>query len=152
MATGSFKLNLDCANDEDESIHCTMPSPTTTPALQVNTVPGAPRLSANATCDENAEVYQSWQLENWRRQYMLTPGDPVTPPPMDSGPSFTLRSMANNDVFECAPGNATADGVFNGTCEAAEGTAGMESTEASFRFDPALDMLVITQRWECGVE
>ncbi|KAI8946150.1 hypothetical protein F4801DRAFT_79975 [Xylaria longipes] len=152
MATGSFNLDLDCKNDEDGSAHCTLKSQTTSPGLQVNTVPGAPRLAANATCEDNAKVYQSWQLANWRRQYKLTPGDPVSPPPMDSGPSFTLLNQANGGVFECAPGNKTEENVFDGTCTQAGGADAAENTEATFRFDPVLDMLFVTQSWNCGAE
>ncbi|KAI0542553.1 hypothetical protein GGR58DRAFT_497098 [Xylaria digitata] len=152
MATGSLNLDLDCKTSDDESTHCTLKSTTTSPGLQVNTVPGAPRLAANATCEDNAKVYQSWQLQNWRRQYKLTPGDPVTPPPMDSGPSFTLRNMANGGVFECTPGDKTKDNIFDGTCTRVEGSAVAANSKASFRFDPVLDMLVITESWECGAE
>lgn len=152
MATGSFNLDLECKNADDESAHCTLKSKATSPALQVNTVPGSPRLAANASCEENAKVYQSWQLENWRRQYKLTPGDPVTPPSVDSGPSFTLRNLANGGVFECTPGKKTDGGSFDGTCTQAAVTRAAANTNASFRFDPVLDMLVVTQRWECGAE
>ncbi|KAJ8124033.1 hypothetical protein ONZ43_g147 [Nemania bipapillata] len=129
-----------------------MKSITTSPALQVKTVTGAPRLATNASCEDNTKVYQSWQLENWRRQYKLTPGEPVTPPPMDSGPSFTLRNLANGGVFECVPGNKTDDNVFEGLCTQAADTGALANTKASFRFDPVLDMLVVTQNWECGTE
>ncbi|KAI0104339.1 heterokaryon incompatibility protein-domain-containing protein [Nemania sp. FL0031] len=151
MATGSFNLDLDCKNADDESTHCTMKSKSS-PGLQVTTVPGAPRLAANASCEDNTKVYQSWQLENWHRQYKLTPGDPITPPPGDSGPSFTLRNLANGGVFDCAPGNKTEDNVFDGVCTAAAGANVATNTKASFRFDPILDMLVVTQKWECGAE
>ncbi|GAW27392.1 putative UPF0061 protein [Rosellinia necatrix] len=149
LATGSFKLDLACENDDDESVHCTLKTKTTGPSLQVQTVPGVPSLPAGAPCEDNARVYQSWQLENWRRQYQLTPGDPVTPPPMDSGPSFKLRNLASGDAFECVPGNKTEDNVFDGLCTQAAAAA---STRASFRFDPMLDILVVTQHWECGAE
>ncbi|TGJ84869.1 hypothetical protein E0Z10_g3935 [Xylaria hypoxylon] len=152
MATGSFSLDLDCKTASDESAHCTLKSKTTSPGLQVKTVPGAPRLAANATCDDNAKVYQSWQLENWRRQYRLTPGVPVSPPPMDSGPSFTLRNIANGGVFECVPGNKTQDNIFDGACTQAAGSSTVANAKASFQFDPVLDMLVITESWECGAE
>ncbi|KAI1147924.1 hypothetical protein F4825DRAFT_124451 [Nemania diffusa] len=154
MATGSFNLDLDCTTADDESTHCTTKSIATTPALQVTTAPGAPRLATNASCEDNTKVYQSWQLENWRRQYKLTPGAPVTtPPPGDSGPSFTLRNLANGGVFECAPGHKTAENVFDGVCApaaAGAGPAAEANTKASFRFDPVLDMLVVTQNWACG--
>ncbi|KAI0206572.1 hypothetical protein F4808DRAFT_466587 [Astrocystis sublimbata] len=148
MATGSFNLDLDCADDEDGSTHCTMRDKTTSPELQVNTVPSTPGLAANATCEDNADVYQSWQLEKWYRQYELRLGDTTSAPKVDSGPSFTLRNLANGGVFECAPGAKGDDNVFNGNCKQAEGA----DTEAVFRFDPVLDMLSITQSWECGAE
>ncbi|KAK5625410.1 hypothetical protein RRF57_001126 [Xylaria bambusicola] len=150
MATGSFNLDLDCENADDESTHCALKTKTTSPGLQFKTVASAPRLGADATCGENAKVYQSWQLQNWQRQYMLTPGEPAIPPAMDSGPSFKLRNMANGGVFDCTPGNKTADGVFDGACAPAAGTA--PNSKVSFRFDPVLDMLAVTQRWECGAE
>ncbi|KAI0864800.1 hypothetical protein F4860DRAFT_380741 [Xylaria cubensis] len=152
MATGSFNLDLDCKNDDDGSTHCTLKSATTTPALQAKTVPGAPRLAANATCEDNAKVYQSWQLENWHRQYKLTPGDPSSPPQMDSGPSFSLHNLANGGVFECVPGNKTEENVFDGTCTQTAGANVAANTEATFRFDPVLDMLFVTQNWNCGAD
>ncbi len=150
MATGSFSLDLDCENADDESTHCALK--TTGPSLQVQTVPSAPRLAANATCEDNAKVYQSWQLQDWQRQYRLTPGDPATPPSMDSGPSFTLRNMANGGVFECTPGNKTEDNIFDGVCSQDGSVSTAAITKASFQFDPVLDMLLVTQRWECGAE
>ncbi|KAI0432747.1 hypothetical protein F5Y09DRAFT_353053 [Xylaria sp. FL1042] len=152
MATGSFNLDLACENADDDSTHCALKSKTTGPSLQVNTVPSVPRLATNATCQENAQVYQSWQLQNWRRQYMLTPGDPISPPAMDSGPSFTLRNMANGGMFDCTPGNKTQDNIFDGSCTQAASTSMATNTKASFQFDPVLDMLAITQHWECGTE
>ncbi|TRX90599.1 hypothetical protein FHL15_008572 [Xylaria flabelliformis] len=152
MATGSFNLDLDCKNDDDGSTHCTLKSATTTPALQAKTVPGAPRLAANATCEDNAKVYQSWQLENWHRQYKLTPGDPASPPQNDSGPSFSLHNLANGGVFECVPGKKTEENVFDGTCTQAAGANVAANTEATFRFDPVLDMLFVTQNWTCGAD
>lgn len=153
IATGSFKLDLECKKTTaDQGAHCTLKSKTTTPALQVRTVPGSPRLAANATCRDNSKVYQSWQLENWYRQYKLTPGDPVTPPPSDSGPSFTLRNLANGGVFECTPGKKASDSSFHGTCTQAAVAGAAVHTTTSFRFDPVLDMLVVTQRWACGAE
>ncbi|KAI3319777.1 hypothetical protein HD806DRAFT_249653 [Xylariaceae sp. AK1471] len=151
LATGSFQLDLDCKSAEDESTHCALKSKTTNPTLQVRTVPSAPRLPATAPCEDNAKVYQSWQLEDWHRQYRLTPGDTVTPPSMDSGPSFTLRNMANGGVFKCAPsGNKTEADIFNGACTQTAGVGAIANTIAAFQFDPALDMLAITQHWECG--
>ncbi|KAI1300608.1 hypothetical protein F5Y03DRAFT_397085 [Xylaria venustula] len=152
MATGSFNLDLDCENATDESTSCTLKSSTTSPGLQVKTVPSAPRLALNSTCDENAKAYQSWQLDNWQRQYMLTPGDPITPPPMDSGPSFTLHNIANGDIFDCTPGSETKNNTFDGTCTQAAHSSMPTNTKASFHFDPVLDMLRITQNWECGAE
>ncbi|KAI0547728.1 hypothetical protein F4679DRAFT_355517 [Xylaria curta] len=147
MATGSFFLDLDCKDDEDGS-HCTLKS--ATPPLQAKTVPSV--SAANASCEDNAKVYQSWQLENWHREYKLTPGDPASLPLMDSGPSFTLHNLANGAMFECHPGNKTEENVFNGTCTQAAGANAAANTEATFRFDPVLDMLFITQNWNCGAD
>ncbi|KAI1742799.1 hypothetical protein F4680DRAFT_463765 [Xylaria scruposa] len=147
MATGSFLLDLDCKDDEDGT-HCTLKS--ATPPLQAKTVPGLPQLAE--TCEDNAKVYQSWQLENWHREYKLAPGDPASPPSMDSGPSFTLHNLANGAVFECQPGNKTEENVFDGTCTQAAGANVAANTEATFRFDPVLDMLFITQKWDCGAD
>ncbi|KAJ8131733.1 hypothetical protein O1611_g1889 [Lasiodiplodia mahajangana] len=60
--------------------------------------------------------------------------------------------MANGGVFDCTPGNKTEDNVFDGVCTAAAGANVATNTKASFRFDPVLDMLVVTQNWECGAE
>ncbi|KAI1117668.1 heterokaryon incompatibility protein-domain-containing protein [Nemania sp. NC0429] len=148
MATGSFTLDLECKEAADQSAHCTLKNKTT----EVKTVAGSPRLAADASCEENAKVYQSWQLENWYRQYKLTPGAPVTPPSSDSGPSFTLRNLANGGVFTCTPGKKTEGGYFDGACTQATVAGAAANTSASFQFDPVLDMLVVTQRWECGAE
>jgi hypothetical protein len=151
IATGSFKLDLDCQNAEDESTHCSLKSKTANPTLQVSTVPSAPQLPATASCEDNAKAYQSWQLEDWHRQYRSAPGDITTPPAMDSGPSFTLRNMANGGVFKCAPsGNKTEANIFDGACTQAAGAGALATTTAAFQFDPALDLLSVTQRWECG--
>ncbi|KAI1810439.1 hypothetical protein GGS20DRAFT_594393 [Poronia punctata] len=155
MATGSFELGLNCTEDEDETTHCTLNTKTTSPSLQVKTVASPPRLSDNASCSDNGKVYQSWQVENWQRQYKLIPGDTESPPSEDTGPSFTLESLANGGVFECAPTvNVTETGVFDGACKQTTGVgvgagAAANST-AAFQFDPLLDILSITQDWECG--
>jgi len=151
LATGSFKLDLSCANDEeDDSTHCALKTGTNSPSLQVKTVPSAPRLAADAPCSENEKVYQSWQLENWRRQYRLTPGDIDSPPTDDTGPSFTLNNLANGGVFECAPAGNKTEGVFNGACKQATGAGAAANSTATFQFDPVFDMLTINQNWECG--
>ncbi|KAI0466782.1 hypothetical protein F4859DRAFT_496645 [Xylaria cf. heliscus] len=69
---------------------------------------------------------------------------------MDSGPSFTLHNLANGGVFECAPGNKTEENIFDGTCTQVAGANVAADTEATFRFDPMLDMLFVTQSWSCG--
>ncbi|KAI8624138.1 heterokaryon incompatibility protein-domain-containing protein [Xylariaceae sp. FL1651] len=147
MATGSFQLDMDCTTATDTSISCALKSNTTDSSQQVNTKSSLGQLATGATCEDNANAYQSWQLENWHRQYEITPGDPVSTPPMDTGPSFTLRNLANGGVFDCAPlGKTTKTDVFDGACKPA--TAGANTT-ATFQFDRVLDMVYITQQWEC---
>jgi hypothetical protein len=152
MAIGSFELDLDCADIEDGSAHCTLKTNT-----NMETTVSAKSLPADAECSDNAKVYQSWQLEGWHRQYRLTPGAAVTPPPNDTGPSFTLRNVANGGVFECAPLANKSENVFSGVCAQATALASVSgsaaaNTTATFQFDPVLDMLVISQSWECSPE
>ncbi|KAI0388313.1 hypothetical protein F5Y17DRAFT_475263 [Xylariaceae sp. FL0594] len=152
LATGSSELDLSCASDEeDNSTYCALKTDTASPSPLVKTTPKMTRLATDAPCTENEKVYQSWQLESWRRSYRLTPGNVDAPPADDTGPSFTLNNLANGGVFECAPaGNATGS-VFSGSCRHATGASpAMNDTAASFEFDPGLDVLTIHQTWECS--
>ena len=142
MATGSITLNMDCS-PVDGLTHCT---PTNGTRFSISTKASPARLDTTAECAENTKRYQSWQIEKWSRQYERpagSSGDPVA----DSGPSFTLRNMANSDVFSCTP-SPNASGGFDGVCK----TNGTEnaSSSAKFVFDPKLDMLTVTQSWKCG--
>lgn len=64
----------------------------------------------------------------------MAPGSQT--PSDDSGPAFTLRNMANSDVFACAPG---ADSAYRGDCAwVGEGNS-TAATTAAFAFDPETD-------------
>ncbi len=70
-----------------------------------------------------------------------------TPPLSDTGPSFMLTNMANSDVFNCTT-SGKQNSTFDGSCKPA--SAATSSSTAKFHFDPELDMLEITQHWNCG--
>ena len=124
--------------------------------LNVTTSQTAARLGGSAACADNAKQYQSWLVERWARQYDLAAGSWAGPgstaaPAGDSGPSFTLRSQANRDAFDCKP-SARENGTWVGSCAPAPAAAGdmTPATSAGFRFDPRLDLLTVTQRWSCN--
>jgi len=157
-------LNLTCtAPKEGVQSHCTLAGNTNRPSQSVLTVStaqiAAPASngSAAATCADGVKAYQSWQVERWSRQYDLQAGSwagpgSTAPPAGDSGPSFTLRSLAGGrDVFDCKPSGRT-NGTWVGACApatAGNGTAAA-TTSASFKFDPRLDILTLSQRWNCS--
>lgn len=100
-------------------------------------------------CPENAGIYQSWQLEKWKRQYELPPGSSSSvPPKADTGPDFVLRNMRNRgaDTFACTTSGEVEDDRFTGTCAAADTAS---ASTAEFIFDRTLDMLTVTQHWQC---
>ncbi|KAI1077114.1 hypothetical protein F5B20DRAFT_553234 [Whalleya microplaca] len=145
LATGSIQLDMDCTTDDEGSSSCTLVSASDGSSLSVSTTGGPARVDAGSTCTDNSERYQSWQLEQWSRQYELLPGS--SSPSSDTGPSFTLRNMANTDVFDCST-SGSQDSTFDGTCTpVAEGNS---TTTATFTFDPQLDILIVTQSWDCG--
>jgi hypothetical protein len=76
----------------------------------------------------------------------MEPGASPTDPKLssDTGPSFTLKSSANGNTFNCSPSEGE-DGTFVGSCTPAEGA----TTTADFRFDPVLNMLEISEHWAC---
>ncbi|KAH9909249.1 hypothetical protein F4778DRAFT_768167 [Xylariomycetidae sp. FL2044] len=152
LATGSIHLDMLCSATADGGDSCMLNGNLTRAELTTNTTEAPARLPAGSSCADNSDRAQSWQLEGWQRQYEIAPGSVAIVPQTDTGPSFTLWNMANSDVFECAAAKGEGDGdddaSFEGTCtQAVEGTS---STIAKFRFDPGLDMLVITQEWTCG--
>ncbi|OTB03258.1 hypothetical protein M426DRAFT_12842 [Hypoxylon sp. CI-4A] len=142
LAIGSAPLELDCSAATDgSSSSCAL----TAAALSITTK-GAPARLAADSCADNLDRYQSWQLEGWHRQYERAPGS-TDPPTSDSGPSFTLRNMANTDVFDCvSQGSRNRNTTFDGTCSSAEENP---TTAAEFRFDSTLDVLSVTQNWSC---
>ncbi|KAI1370846.1 hypothetical protein F4677DRAFT_464926 [Hypoxylon crocopeplum] len=139
LATGSVPLDMNCTTTDEES-SCMLIG-----TAVEGTTTGAPAHVEADTCADNSQSYQSWQLENWQRQYEMAPGS--TSPGSDTGPSFTLRNMANTDVFDCSP-SGIQNAVFDGTCKpTAEGNS---TTTATFSFNPQSYMLVITQHWDCS--
>ncbi|CAJ2510941.1 Uu.00g065660.m01.CDS01 [Anthostomella pinea] len=141
LAIGAAHLDMDCA-DVDGSSNCILPT-----SLNVTTQAAPARLQTNPTCTDNSARYQSWQLENWTRQYEMVPGSSAITPQSDTGTSFTLRNMVNSDMFNCSPSGDQND-TFVGTCTPA--TGGSPTTTATFRFEPLRGMLSITQQWSCS--
>ncbi|KAI1097559.1 hypothetical protein F4804DRAFT_167063 [Jackrogersella minutella] len=142
LATGSVQLDMDCTTNADGSNSCMLNGE----GLAVTTT-GAPAHSEADSCADNSQSYQSWQLENWQRQYEMVPGAPSATPESDTGPSFTLRNMANTDVFNCST-SGNQNSTFDGTCRSA--AEHNPTTTASFRFDTQRDILTITQHWNCS--
>ncbi|KAI5863553.1 hypothetical protein GGS23DRAFT_539438 [Durotheca rogersii] len=142
LATGSLVLGMGCTTTEESGTSCALNE--TSPAI--TTKGSRAHLGAGSSCADNSKTYQSWQLEEWHRQYILAPGSTASPS-SDTGPSFTLRNMANADVFDCSPSTNQND-TFEGTCKSrAEGSS---TTAAAFRFERSLGILTITQSWDCG--
>jgi hypothetical protein len=142
LATGSQFLDLNCTTDA--TTHCVAKNDgPRTSAISVNTTQAAAPLNATALCADNRARYQSWSLERWQRSYTLYPG--TTKEVNDTGPSFTLRNMANSDVFRCATTGKKGD-VFEGTC-----SGDAKGTTAKFTFEPKGYFLTLTQSWSCGV-
>jgi hypothetical protein len=144
------KLDMNCTAVEGGSSFC-IPSTTSDgarPSLRIDTTLAPAALDATAACTENSKRYQSWQLENWFRKYEMDPASlapgSVTAPKSDTGPSFTLKNTANNDMFSCTS-SGQKNSTFDGSCKSNSTT-----TTAKFQFDPKLDFLTITQEWNCG--
>ncbi|KAI2607819.1 hypothetical protein GGR54DRAFT_652070 [Hypoxylon sp. NC1633] len=140
LATGSVNLDLNCTTTAEGSDSCML----TSDGLSIVTTGGPTHLVADS-CTDNSESYQSWQVEDWQRQYEMVPGSST--PDSDTGPSFTLRNMANTDVFSCSP-SRSQNGTFEGVCESA--TAGSLTSTAIFHFDSRISVLIITQSWNCS--
>lgn len=153
LATGVLTLDLDCRNNPttDGTSYCA-PKTTSTgarPSLSFNTTLGPTPLAPSATCIDNKKRYQSWRLEKWLRQYQMAPASEApgstSTPPSDTGPSFTLTSMVNNEVFKCTTLGKQSS-AFTGLCE----SPASESTQISFEFDPELNILTVSQYFNCG--
>lgn len=80
----------------------------------------------------------------------MEPGSSPTNPKLvsDSGPSFTLRSMANGKAWSCTP-SGQQNGTFAGSCQAADDAAAA-TPATEFTFDTKLNLLEISQHWECS--
>jgi hypothetical protein len=113
-------------------------------SIATKLVPGP--VNETTVCTENPKQYQSWKIENWLRKIEMEAGSSPTDAELlsDSGPSFSLTNMANGDAFSCTPGEKQ-NGTFVGACESADGAG----TTADFLFDPMLNMLEVSQHWEC---
>lgn len=101
-------------------------------------------------CPDSESTYQSWQLQQWQRQYELPPGSSLSEPPKnDTGPRFVLRNVRNRgaDFFTCTTSGEVEDESFAGTCAAADQPS---ASTAEFVFDRKLDMLTVTQHWQCN--
>jgi hypothetical protein len=119
--------------------------------LSFNTTLAPAALAANAACADNKKRYQSWRLEKWLRQYQMPPASEqpgsASTPASDTGPSFTLTSLANNDVFGCTTSGRQSN-IFEGTCKSAESASA--TAQASFEFDPTLNILTVREYFNCG--
>lgn len=92
------------------------------------------------------------ELDAWYRQYQMataseTPGSTTTPP-SDSGPSFTMTSVANNAAFNCTPSGKQSD-VFKGDCTSTASGSSANGLQASFEFGPALNILTVREDFNC---
>jgi hypothetical protein len=102
------------------------------------------------SCADSSKQYQSWKVEQWLRRIEMQPGSSPTDPKLtsDTGPSFTLRSMASGNLFSCA-NSGKQNGTFEGDCQSQSASA-MATPETKFTFDPKLNILEISQHWKCS--
>jgi hypothetical protein len=146
LATGIMPLNMDCVTAEEGSKTCGLVH---SDSMGFNTKGGQIPQEPGSSCPRGTETYQSWKVEQWKRQYMLPPGSSSSIPPRDdTGPDFVLRNMRSKaaDAFKCMkPGNVEDD-KFVGTCVAMDKTS---ASTADFVFDRRLSMLTVTQHWQC---
>lgn len=147
LATGILALDMNCATTEDGSETCALvPSD----SMGFITKGGPTPQEPGSGCSDNVGSYQSWQLEQWQRQYELPPGSSLSDPPKaDTGPRFVLRNMRNRgaDSFNCTTSGEVEDERFTGNCVAADQAS---ASTVDFVFDRKLDMLTVTQHWQCG--
>lgn len=146
LATGIVPLNMNCATTTEGGDMCALvPSD----SMGFTTKGGPTPQEPGSGCPSSVDEYQSWQLEQWQRQYELPPGSSSSDPPSaDTGPHFVLRNMRNRaaDSLSCTNSGAVEDEKFTGTCVAANGTS---VSTAEFVFDRELSMLTIDQHWQC---
>lgn len=144
LSTGAINLDFNCTT-ADGSSFC-VPKTTdagTRPELNIVTELVPAPVNATSPCAADSQPYQSWKVENWQREIEMEPGNSPTDPKLisDTGPSFSLRSMVNGDLFNCTQSEANA-----GTCESSDAA---EGTTVDFLFDPKLNMLKISQHSQC---
>ncbi|KAK5655223.1 hypothetical protein OQA88_6122 [Cercophora sp. LCS_1] len=149
IASGVLHADFECAT-QDGANFC-FPSVTATgarPDLRISTHAGPSPLDATLSCAENTKRYQSWRVEGWKREFQMTPGTaaPDKPLPLDSGPTFTLRSVSNNATSSCTTVTRT-NGVFEGACKIGKPLGWKQET--SFTFDPKLNVLELSQLSAC---
>ncbi|KAK1761696.1 hypothetical protein QBC33DRAFT_462861 [Phialemonium atrogriseum] len=148
LATGFTTLDMNCTEAVEGTSHCVSVSNDARLAIVTEQEPA--RLDVSSACADNSNRYQSWELEEWHRRYEMAPESTVPPPEEDTDLSFTLRNMANTDVFNCTiSGKQLQNATLDGVCESTAGEAN-PTTAANFRFDPERDMLTITQQWNCS--
>ncbi|OIW34164.1 hypothetical protein CONLIGDRAFT_659839 [Coniochaeta ligniaria NRRL 30616] len=159
LATGFLTLDLDCRNNTitEGTSYCT-PKTTSTgsrPSLSFNTTLAPAPLVSTAKCTDNKNRYQSWRLEKWLRQCQAPPASEIpgttSTPSSDTGPSFTLTSMANNEVLNCTTSGKQSN-VFKGDCMPAAAGGSSSATQVGFEFDPALNILTVHEYFDCGSE
>jgi hypothetical protein len=146
LATGSISLDFNCTTAEDGSF-C-IPKSTSTGTRPTLTIASSLLLlNGTSTCADASKQYQSWKVEKWLRQIEREPGSSPTDPKIvsDSGPSFTLKSLAIGSELSCAT-FGQQNGTFVGDCKSADAPA---STTGDFTFDPKLNILEISQTWKC---
>jgi len=147
LAAAVIPLGMNCTTSTDGSSHCRLRSP-----LNVTTRQVPDRQAAGSSCTIDSKTSQSWELINWSRQYEMIPGSPTSDseavPVKDTGPSFTLSSVPDGDVLNCASSGRT-NGTVNGMCTSATPVNG-STAATTFTFDPRLGMIKVTQQPSCS--
>lgn len=141
-----MSLDMSCATTEEGSQACTLVPKV---SMEFTTRGGPTPQEPDTRCPSSVDAYQSWQLEAWKRQYELPPGSSLSDPPKgDTGPSFVLRNMRNRatDSLNCTNTGIVEDEKFTGTCATTDEAS---TSTADFVFDRKLNMLTVSQRWQC---
>ncbi|KAK4150821.1 hypothetical protein C8A00DRAFT_17694 [Chaetomidium leptoderma] len=155
LASGSIKIDFNCTTAEDDS-YCVPKSTTagTRPTLNIDTKLVPAPADGTSACADSSKQYHSWKLLNWLRRITMEPGSSPADPKLvsDTGPSFALESVTSGDTFSCTPSEDSQNGTFVGACQSQSQSAAGDATNttAAFRFDAKLNMLEISQQWECS--
>ncbi len=147
LATGSINLDFNCTTADDNS-YC-VPKSTAAgarPTLNINTKLVSAAINATTTCLDSSKQYQSWKVEQWLRRIEMEPGSSPSDPKLasDTGPSFTLRSVASGSLFSCT-NSGKQNGTFDGACQSSA-----TAPATKFSFDPKLNILKISEHWQCS--